>query len=53
MLLYLLKSRPDLSNAIRELTKCLDGAAPATYKEMLRVVKFALDTADLGQTNSQ
>ena len=36
MLLYLIKhSRPDLCNAIRELTKCLDGATPAAYKEML------------------
>ena len=45
MLLYLIKhSRPDLVNAVRELSKCLDGASEAAYKEMLRVIKFVLDT---------
>ena len=49
MLLYLIKhSRPDISNAVRELTKCLDGASPAAYKEMLRVVKYVLDTKSFG-----
>ena len=49
MLLYLIKhSRPDLSNAIRELTKCLDRATPAAYKEMMRVIKYVLDTKSLG-----
>jgi len=43
MLLYLVKySRPDIANAVRELTKCMDGATPAAYKEMLRLVKFVL-----------
>ena len=45
MLLYLIKhSRPDLANAIRELTKVLDGATQAHYKAMLRVIKFVIDT---------
>ena len=45
MLLYLVKySRPDIANAVRELTKCMDGATPAAYKEMLRLVKFVLCT---------
>jgi hypothetical protein len=47
VLLYLIKySRPDLANVVRELSKCMDGANLAAYKEMLRVVKFVLDTKD-------
>jgi hypothetical protein len=49
MLLYLVKhSRPDLGNPVRELTKCLIGAHPAAMKEMYRVIKFVLDTSNLG-----
>jgi hypothetical protein len=49
MLLYLVKhSRPDIANAVRELTKSLDCAAPAAFKEMLRVIKHILDTKTLG-----
>jgi hypothetical protein len=45
MLLYLIKySRPDLSNAVRELSKCMDKATMGTYQEMLCVIKFVLDT---------
>jgi len=45
MLLYLIKhSRPDLSNAIRELTKVLDGATEAHWKAMTRVIKYVFDT---------
>jgi hypothetical protein len=45
MLLYLVKhTRPDIANAVRELTKGLDEPSPAAYKEMLRVIKFVLDT---------
>ena len=45
MLLYLIKhSRPDLSNVVRELSKCMDKASIGTYQEMLGVVKFVLDT---------
>ena len=45
MLLYLIKySRPDLANVVRELSKCMDGASLAAYKEMQRVIKFVLDT---------
>jgi hypothetical protein len=47
MLLYLIKySRPYLANVVRELSKCMDGVNLAAYKEMLRVVKFVLDTKD-------
>jgi hypothetical protein len=49
MLLYLIKhSRPDICNAVRELTKCLNGVTPAAYKEMLRLIKYVLDTKDRG-----
>jgi hypothetical protein len=49
MLLYLIKhSRPDLANAIRELTKVLDGATQAHYKAMLRVIKYVIDTEFYG-----
>ena len=45
MLLFLIKhSRPDLCNAVRELSKCLDGPTEAAYVEMLRVIKYVLDT---------
>jgi hypothetical protein len=45
MLLYLIKrSRPDISNAMRELSKCMDRATYGTYQEMLCVLKFVLDT---------
>ncbi len=45
MLLYLVKhSRPDLANAVRELTKVLDGATEAHWKAMIRVIKYVFDT---------
>jgi len=48
-LLYLLKySRPCLANPLRELSKALDGASQGTFKELKRVIKFVLDTADYG-----
>ena len=48
MLLYLVKhSRPDIANAVRELTKALDGPSMAAYKEFLRVVKHTIDTKQL------
>jgi hypothetical protein len=41
MLLYLIKySILDLENVIRELSKCMEIANLAAYKEMLRVVIF-------------
>jgi hypothetical protein len=45
MLLFLIKySRPDLANVVQELSKCMDAASHAAYKEMLRVMKFVVDT---------
>ena len=49
MLMYLIKhSRPDISNAVRELTKVLGKATPTAYKEMLRCIKFVIDSKDKG-----
>ena len=45
MLLYLVKfSRPDISNAVRELSKVKDVATSAHMKNMLRTIKFIMDT---------
>jgi hypothetical protein len=45
MLLYLVKhSRPNIVNVVRELSKVMDGATPATMKELKQVIKFVLDT---------
>jgi hypothetical protein len=45
MLLYLIKhSRPDIENVLRELSKCMDGAILAGYKEMLIVIRFVFYT---------
>jgi hypothetical protein len=45
MHLYLINhSRPDIANVVRELSKWMDSATMAAYKEMLRVTKFVLDT---------
>jgi hypothetical protein len=49
MLLYLVKySRPDIANAVRELSKVLDGSTEASFKGMLRVIKYVLDTKEMG-----
>jgi hypothetical protein len=45
MLLYLVKhSRPDISNAVRELSKVSDGATYGHLKELYRCIKYVLDT---------
>ena len=45
ILLYLVKfSRPNISNAVRELSKVIDGATPAHMKSMLRSIKFVMVT---------
>ena len=49
MLLYLVKhSRPDIANAVRELTKCFGKCSLNDFKEMKRVMKFVVDTRFLG-----
>ena len=48
-LLYLLKhSRPELSNFVHELSKCMGGANKDAKKEMFRVVKRILEHPDIG-----
>ena len=47
MLLFLVKhTRPDIANCTRELSKVLDKATVSAYKEMIRIIKFILDTSD-------
>ncbi len=49
MLLYLKKHlHPEMTNAVRGLSNVLNGAYMASYKEMHQVIKFVLDTRDLG-----
>jgi hypothetical protein len=49
MLLYLVKySRPDIANAVRELSKGMKEATPSALKELKRVLKFVIDTKDYG-----
>ena len=49
MLLYLVKhSRPDIANAVRELSKVADGATEAHWKALLRVIKYVLSTENIG-----
>jgi hypothetical protein len=49
MLLYFVKHlRPDIANAVQELSKCMTGANAAAYKELLQVIKFVLDRRDYG-----
>ena len=45
LLLFLVKfSMPDISNSVRELAKVNDSATDKNFKQMMRAVKFALDT---------
>jgi len=49
MLLYLVKhSRPDLSNGTQELLKVMDKAIEGHMKELCRVIKYAIDTQNIG-----
>jgi hypothetical protein len=48
LLQFVKHSRPDIANPVRELSKCMDGATEAAFKEMLRIVKFVLDTREFG-----
>ena len=41
-------SRPNIANAVCELSKSMDGASKLQFREMLQVIKFILDTKDLG-----
>jgi hypothetical protein len=49
MLLYLTKySQPDIINIVQELSKCMDSATWGAYNELLRVIKFVIDTKTFG-----
>jgi hypothetical protein len=48
LLQFIKYSRPDIANAVRELSKCMDRASPAAFKEMKRVIKFILSTKTYG-----
>jgi hypothetical protein len=49
MLLYLTKySQLDISNIVRELSKCMDAASWDSYQELLHVIKFINNTKSLG-----
>jgi hypothetical protein len=41
-------SRPVISNAVGELSKCMDGATPAAMKELKRLLRFLADAKDYG-----
>ena len=48
-LLYLTKhSRPDICNALRELSKPMDRPAPFHMKEMFRIIRYVLETKRYG-----
>ena len=48
-LIYLTKfSRPDLSNAVRELSKNMGRANKSSMKQLKRAVKFTCDSIDTG-----
>jgi hypothetical protein len=45
MLLYLVQhSRPDISNAARDLSKVFDGATAGQWKEWIRAIKYGIAT---------
>jgi Reverse transcriptase (RNA-dependent DNA polymerase) len=49
MLLYLIKfSRPEISNAVREIAKVMDGPTQAHMKSLFRLVKYVIDTKHFG-----
>jgi hypothetical protein len=48
LLQFVKHSRPDIANAVRELSKCMDSATEGAFKEMLRVIQFVLATRNFG-----
>jgi hypothetical protein len=42
------KTRPDLANPVRELSKCMDQATPSAIKELMRVIKYVINTKSYG-----
>ena len=41
-------SRPDIANTSQELSNVMDDVTPATFLEMHHVIKYALNTKNLG-----
>ena len=39
-------SRPELSNAIRDLSKCIDKSDTSYYKDLLHAIKYVIYTID-------
>jgi hypothetical protein len=49
MLLYMTRySCPGICNTAQEVSKCMDSATWGTYNELLRVIKFVIDTKTFG-----
>lgn len=49
MLLYLVKhSRPEISNAVRELSKVGDGATYGHWKQLMRAIQYVIHTKSIG-----
>jgi hypothetical protein len=49
MLLYLIKySRPDIANSVREIAKVMDGPTEQQMKSLFRLIKYVLDTKNMG-----
>jgi hypothetical protein len=49
MLLYLVKhSRPEISNAVRELSKVGDGATYGHWKQLMRTIQYVLNSKTIG-----
>jgi hypothetical protein len=48
LLQFVKHSRPDINNPVRELSKSMDSATEASFKEMKRIIKFVLDTRQFG-----
>ena len=47
--MYLCKnSHPDLTNNVRDLSRCMKMADSENYKSLLRTIKYVLDTSDIG-----
>ena len=48
LLQFVKHSRPDISNSVRELSKCMDYATVAAFEEMKRVLNFVIQTKSFG-----
>ena len=48
MLCLVKHSYPDIANSLHEISKVLDRAYPAAFKEMIHVIKFGLDAKNYG-----